>query len=255
MKTLSAVVLAFNSPGLKACLKSLKEQEAAPLEVIVVNAGAPIEVEGCKVIQDPGGSQSKDRNLGAKTAMGEIVAFLDSDCMAPPFWVNRILRGGQKAVGGPYIPAQDTEFARGAHRNIAKIAGWRTATFADKGGLTRELPSLSGGNCAYDRQAFLSVGGFDERQHYREEPELGRKLREVGVPSMFDPYLWVWHEWKGWDGLLALAKAAHYYGRIRVWSDRELHGQVEKGAERRVLSPAQSRPPAPVVPVSGADLT
>ena len=221
------MVISYNSPRISNPLHSLRRQSSPPKEIILVEAGKSIlrDSEHWKVILDPQGSQSHSRNIGAKAATGDIIAFLDSDCVAPQSWIARIQNRfelGEKAIGGPYVPGQNTEFAKEAHDFITHSFGKMSATFSGINRPQEYVKTVSGGNCAFDRAAFEKACGFDERQHWREEPELCRKIREGGAKILFDPELWVWHWWKGWDGLLPLAKQGYFYGRIRVKSQREI---------------------------------
>lgn len=228
MAEVSVVVISYNSPILSRCISSLQNQSCVPKDIILVEAGEPqppSESGQIQIVLDHRGSQAHSRNLGATMCSGDVLAFLDSDCVAPPGWIENIkndFHTGEKAVGGPYLPGQETQFAKESHRRIASVIGGMSATFAGTNNEAHFVKSVSGGNCAFDINLFRTVGGFDERQHWREEPELGRKIRESGTRILFDPELWVHHWWKGWDGLVPLAKAAYFYGRIRVKSKREI---------------------------------
>lgn len=228
MNSVSVVVIAKgDEKGIKACLDSLQSQDVLPREIILVLAreSAEWKADGIRVLSDPGGNQAHSRNLGAQYATGPITAFLDSDCIAPPGWVKMIELDnafGIEAMGGPYIPAQDTDYAKLSHKILSATAGRMSATFATNNGGQRPVKAVSGGDCAFDSTLLWQVGGFDDRQDRREEPELGRKIRERGVPIIFDPNLWVWHRWRGWDGLIPLAKVSYFYGRARIRGPRQL---------------------------------
>ena len=132
---LSVIIASYNSRGtIGACLKSL-ESQASPesFEIILVDSstdGTPEYVEQdfpvVKIIRFPERKFCGDaRNIGITKANGEVVAFIDADCLAGPSWVEEILRahdssdlaiGGAIANGNPesYVgwAAYFTEFSK-----------------------------------------------------------------------------------------------------------------------------------------------
>ncbi len=119
---ISVVVATYKRPRcLKRCLESLRAQQRAADEVIVVCQGD--DGESPAVVRDVGrhfdgatgwvGLQideaniAKAENAGVARARGEVVAFIDDDATAAPSWLRLMEQwygdprvGG---VGGPYI--------------------------------------------------------------------------------------------------------------------------------------------------------
>ena len=60
-----------------------------------------------KVLQQAGVRISALRNLGARAAAGDILAFLDADCLAPADWLDRIFAlaaaDGAGVLGAHYL--------------------------------------------------------------------------------------------------------------------------------------------------------
>jgi mycofactocin glycosyltransferase len=97
----SIVIPVYNrSHDLYCCLESLKtlDYPQSKLQVIVVddastdNSASVAREFNAKVIAQPyNQGQSAARNRGVKEASGEIVAFIDSDCIADPQWLKDLL--------------------------------------------------------------------------------------------------------------------------------------------------------------------
>lgn len=144
-----------------------------------------------------GANPSRQRNLAARQARGDLLYFLDDDSLVDPECLTlcaRIMADPLVAVaGGPSLtPESDSglqrlfgqalssPFGAGAMRNRYRAAGHTRET-------TEQELILC--NLAIRRDVFLAAGGFDERLYPNEENELldriaaaDRKL--VHLPSM-----------------------------------------------------------------------
>ena len=86
-RTVSVIIPAYNRAGeLRECLAALKNQTVQPVEIIVVDDhssdGTPEVARECGVtLFEAPENQSANycRNLGAQSARGDILMFLDSD--------------------------------------------------------------------------------------------------------------------------------------------------------------------------------
>ena len=99
MAKASIIIPTYNSARtLDECLKSsLSNNSKYPFEVIVVDKGSTDETlsiaqkHGVKYFIEPGSLRGKARNVGIKQASGDIVCFTDSDCVAPPDWIDQLV--------------------------------------------------------------------------------------------------------------------------------------------------------------------
>lgn len=96
---------------LEACLDALAAQSHPHFEVLVVDNGATEAVtdicrqRGVACIREPIPGLTRARNLGARAARSEIVAYIDDDATAEPGWLDALAR----------------EFA---DPTVAAVAGW-----------------------------------------------------------------------------------------------------------------------------------
>ena len=96
---------------LEACLDALADQSYPHFEILVVNnGGSDVVSEICRqrgvaCIREPMPGLTRARNLGARAARSELVAYIDDDATAEPGWVAALAR----------------EFA---DPRVAAVAGW-----------------------------------------------------------------------------------------------------------------------------------
>lgn len=105
----SIIIPSYNEEKyIKFCLDSLLCQSLKPLEIIVVDhstdktwqivSNYPSNVDGIKIkkirMKDlgPGNGPAKSRNLGARNAKGEILAFLDADMKYDEKYLEKLVR-------------------------------------------------------------------------------------------------------------------------------------------------------------------
>ena len=155
------------------------------------------QVHPYEILIAEGTSPSRQRNLAAEQAQGDILYFLDDDSCLAPDCMTQCAHAFEDlsvaVVGGPSLTtdsdsrlqhlfayALTTPFGSGAMRNRYRTTGKPRVT------TERELILC---NLAIRRDLFLASGGFDERLYPNEENELldrfisaGHKL--VHVPSM-----------------------------------------------------------------------
>jgi len=175
--SLSAIVPATDGPAtLGECVEAIRSATATPEELIVVDA-------------PEGVGPAAARNIGARRATGDLIVFVDSDVVVHEDAFERI-RGAfladpaLTAVFGSYDdnPGAEglvSEFRNLLHHHVHQSAPGMATTFWAGLGAVR-------------RDAFLAVGGFDERTFPRpsiEDIELGMRLRDRGGRIVLDPLL------------------------------------------------------------------
>jgi len=175
---------------LPRCLKSLARQSKRDhVEIVIVDGGSSdrtvhvAQEYADRVLVEPGLPVGASRNLGARQAEGEVLAFIDADTTACDEWLEVIARTfkfDSEAVGvtGPTLPYEGTQLDRLAY-HVA--TGW-----AQRLSLKLGRPHIAGFNCAYRRDAFWNAGGFDEDRVLSEDVMLSMRMRHQGQ-ILFNP--------------------------------------------------------------------
>jgi len=201
--TLAAVVCAYNEDRyIAACLHSLKSQTRAPDEIIVVNnastdatAYEARSVPGVRVIAEPRKGLVIARETARRSTRADVLAFLDADCRAPIWWIERIerrllRRDDLVATTGPY------RFYDWHRRGSALIRLYDIAVAPPTHWCVHEAFNLGailyGGNFAVRQEALARIGGFDRTiEFHGEDTNLGRRLTAVGRIALCHD-CWVW---------------------------------------------------------------
>jgi len=178
----SVIVPAYNEERfLPQCLDSLAcvDYPREKLEVIVVDNGSTdatreiAEGRGARVLRDDSRNVSGLRNLGAKAAGGEILAFVDADCVVSPRW----LKAAQKYFHDPEVAAW------GSPPVVPEDATWvQKAWFLvrRKEKPVQEVDWLETMNLFVRREAFAQAGGFDEGLVTCEDADFCYRLENRG---------------------------------------------------------------------------
>ena len=138
------------------------------------------------------------RNLGARRAAGSVLLFVDADVEVCPDAVARIRSRfeadpGLTAVFGSYddspsAPGVVSGFRNLLHHHVHQNAEGPATTFWTGLGAVR-------------REAFESVGGFDETVEFMEDIDLGMRLSAAGARIELDPRVQGTHlkRWSLWS--------------------------------------------------------
>jgi len=185
--TISLIVpIGQDVPGFERCLASLARLEPPPSEIIaVVDGDDPAVADsadaiGATVLKRPlSGGPAIARNLGARSARGDILFFVDSDVELPEDTIGRvseIFEGNPDLAGlfGSYDaePAERdfiSQYRNLLHHYVHQHARTEASTFW-------------AGCGAVLRSVFEEVGGFDEAYPVPciEDIELGSRIRRAG---------------------------------------------------------------------------
>jgi hypothetical protein len=172
---------------LRNCLAAVRRNGIATgaVEIIVVDNGSTdgsaetARECGAAVICAPRVPVGTLRNLGARRARGEILAFIDADHEIGDGWVetavDRFRDPGVAAVGALYHPPVDATWVQTSYDD-----------FRDHAPGCREVTWLASGNLAVRRHSFEAAGGFDESLEACEDVDLCRRLIAYGGQVLSD---------------------------------------------------------------------
>ncbi len=211
----SVVILTANRRlALETCILSLGRQTRHPDELVILDMassdGTPTYLKSLEadfpVVSIRKESQvgfAEARNEAAQRAKGDIIAFIDDDCEADLFWLERLLRrlDGSVAVGGAVLPADSMPTPEDYSPGMAWAVGLSPPEFFGPRGGRDVLPQTA--NLAFKRSLlekypFQAIGGrlgqgTDNYAIGREDAEWWRRLRRAGEPVCVEPRAIVWH--------------------------------------------------------------
>lgn len=196
--SVTVIIPALNAEKYIApCLTSLVAQTLPRdrFEVIVVDNGSSdatirtslsfVNTLDLKVIRREKVYISAVRNFGAWHARGNILAFLDADCVAPPNWL----------VDATQLLSRSEYGIVGAHYNIPPHSSWSAYTWDRYLAATKHgnVPFVPAGDLLMTHEIFDRLGGFDETIQTNEDVELCRRVWRAGLSVHADPNIAVTH--------------------------------------------------------------
>lgn len=178
-------------------VRSILAATPAPREIVVVDqssdssrlAEAVSSLERVRHLPSETRGLSTARNLGARAASTEVIAYCDDDELATDGWVAALVRAldGEQVVATGRVLAGDRE----AEDGFVPATVLDERATVHRGRLRRDV--LAGGNMAIRRSDLGAVGGWDERlgagSRYpaAEDNDLGFRLLEAGYAIAYVP--------------------------------------------------------------------
>lgn len=197
MSKLFSIIIPDTDSRLIASILESLERQSVPLadgEVLVVGSDAPgLVVQNEHIRFIPTGESdrfaSDKRNLGMQFARGEIVLFLDDDCLPEPGWLEAHLhrhRAGEQVVGGAVrLPAA----------GYLQLAD-NVSAFHDLLPHTPEGPRtyLAAANLSVQRDVIRQAGPMLAHKNRAEDLEWSARLRKLGYRLYFEPRAVILHD-------------------------------------------------------------
>jgi N-acetylglucosaminyl-diphospho-decaprenol L-rhamnosyltransferase len=196
---------ALGGDRVERLLRSLQESPGDTEVLVVDNASGdarlrdlPSRFPGANVVElDRNVGYSKAVNLAAREASGAALVLLNDDCVCDPGYVEAIVAALVPDAGITMAAGIMREARDHARIDTAGIAIDRTLLVWDYlngepvAMLTGDVPAPigpSGAAAAFDRDAFLQVGGFDENLFaYWEDVDLVLRMRLEGASCALAP--------------------------------------------------------------------
>lgn len=158
------------------CIRNLDYPESKIQIVVVDNhstdsSASIVKSFGIDLLLKTEGNISRVRNHGANAATGEILAFVDSDCLVQPNWLNAALPALKDetvgAVGSGYaIPGKGTWIEK----------SW----LSEYRGPNKPTNFVPGGNLIIKKDVFLKIGGFNEALITGEDSDICNRITSHG---------------------------------------------------------------------------
>lgn len=195
---LSVIIPHLNQPGmLTRCLNSLAAGTRAADEVIVVDNGSHELPEAIcaahptvRLLSEPTPGPGPARNAGVAAATGDILAFIDADCIADPGWIAAIHAAfadpSAEILGGDVRIAYEDPTRLTLLEAYESIYAYRMDIYIRRDGFTGT------GNLAVRRQVMEAVGPF-AGLGVAEDIDWGRRATAVGFRLLYIPAMRVYH--------------------------------------------------------------
>lgn len=202
----SFIIPVYNRPDEMAdLLRSMAEQTDKGFEAVVVEDGSTVTCrEACDEASAKGvrvsyfhknnEGRSIARNYGMERAEGSYFVFVDSDCVLPPDYVER-LRASLKesytdCFGGP-------DAAHDSFTGTQKAINYSMTSFLTTGGirggkvqLEKFVPRTF--NMGFSREVWRKTGGF--REMFSEDIDMSTRIRLAGFSIRLLPDVRVFHK-------------------------------------------------------------
>ena len=228
MPSTSLILSSYNQPNaLRLCFEGVLTQTCAIDEIVIGDDGSeddtralvesfatrteiPVRYEWQ---EDRGFRKARALNNAIRASRGDVLLFLDGDCVPPPRWGElhlQALKGRTSFTTGGYV-WMDVERARAlTPEQVASGALTNLITEDERSEFRkiqrkerlyallgkRKKPKILGGNWAVLREALYAVNGFDERfdGFTKEDSDVRNRLRNAGFRgrSLWG-HNWVFH--------------------------------------------------------------
>lgn len=194
MKPFSVIIPNLNSPLIGEILQALRHQtvDISDGEVLIVGFDEPGLVIEDEVVRFFPTTQrtnaAVNRNIGITYAQGEVLLFLDADCVPMTDWIEHHLyqqRQGNKVVGGAVTFGTDNYFQLAD--NVSSFHEW--LPFKKEG----RRPYLSTANLSVHRTVVERAGFMKAYLNHAHDLEWTLRFRTFGQNLYFEPKAVVFH--------------------------------------------------------------
>ncbi len=205
----SVIVPVYNEEKtIEASIKSLLAIDYEFYEIIIVDDGSSDSTESIvqnypvKYIKISNSGPSKARNVGVSHASGEIVAFIDGDCIVDKNWLTELVKpyffsDTIASVGGIQLSKEEkSKVATGISRVFKTRIGSAGSTYCkttQSRGYIEEMDHNPSCNTSYKKEIINEVGLYDEDLWPIEDVELDHRIRTSGYRIVNNPKAIVWH--------------------------------------------------------------
>ena len=221
----SIIVPVYNRPQEVAeLLESLTRQTDKDFELVIVEDGSTVkcdaacretsEIIDVKYFHKSNEGRSIARNYGIERARGNFLVFVDSDCILPPDYIEK-LKENLRATptdcfGGP-------DAAHDSFTDVQKAINFSMTSFLTTGGIRGGKKSMEKFtprtfNMGFSRNVYENVGGF--REMFSEDIDMSMRIKNAGHKVMLYPDVKVYHKRR--VDFKKFWKQVHVFGMSRI---------------------------------------
>jgi len=149
-------------------------------ELLVIDNGSSDQTAavarslGCNVISEAIRSRPKARNAGIARAAGDLLFFLDADCLPKERWFHRMLEVFEDPTIGAVAGEIQMAEADNALEQFLRLRGYLSQAVSFRHPF---LPYGNTANVAYRRAVLNTIGGFDEKLPEGEDADLSWRMQ------------------------------------------------------------------------------
>lgn len=197
INSVSVIIPNLNCPILDQALEALYAQSLPPdidLEVIVIGQDEYGHLQRFPQVTSiytpdpvPPGTA---RNIGIRHSRGQLIVCQDADCVAQPNWLSELIAAHQEhpqrtVIGGSIRITADNYWALAD--NLSSFHAYLPSR------PSVPYPVLPTCNVSMRREAFDTVGWFDDALVYDEDADWMMRARQEGFTLRFHSPAVVWH--------------------------------------------------------------
>lgn len=167
--------------------------------IILPNQKATEPWPKTKIIATNVSDAAVKRDIGAKHAHGEILAFIDDDAYPQADWLDKALKHFDNpivaAVGGPAITPKNSHFFQKVSASVFEsyLGSGTTRERYLPIGRSKTVDDWPSVNLLIRKDVFLAIGGFDSTFWPGEDTKLCLEVLKLNKKIIYDPEVIVYH--------------------------------------------------------------
>lgn len=189
---ISVVIPHLNQPQMLArCLASLTDNTRPPDEVIVVDNGShtlPDVPSFVMLLEEETPGPGPARNLGVAHATGDVLAFIDADCLARFDWLEE----AERAIATAEILGGDVRIGYVNPTRLTVLEAYESIYAYQMKRYIAEEGFTGTGNLVVRREVLEDVGPF-AGVTVAEDKDWGHRATGLGYPITYVPRMRIYH--------------------------------------------------------------